>query len=101
MPALGRCFYGWRVSYPRHEQATHSYPTKHLPPKPEAVRDTMLELVELLRAEPEAGLRAVLGHFMLVYIHPYMDGNGRMGRFLMNLMLASGGYPWTIVPGRA
>jgi hypothetical protein len=27
-----------------------------------------------------------------------MDGNGRMGRFLMNLMMASGGYPWTIVP---
>lgn len=27
-----------------------------------------------------------------------MDGNGRMVRFLMNLMLASGGYPWTVVP---
>jgi len=58
----------------------------------------MPELVALLRAEPDAGVRAVLGHFMFVYIHPYMDGNGRMGRFLMNLMLASGGYPWTVVP---
>jgi len=27
-----------------------------------------------------------------------MDGNGRMGRFLMNAMLAGGGYPWTVVP---
>ena len=27
-----------------------------------------------------------------------MDGNGRMGRFLMNLMLAAGGYPWTVIP---
>jgi len=27
-----------------------------------------------------------------------MDGNGRMGRFLMNVMLAAGGYPWTVVP---
>ena len=27
-----------------------------------------------------------------------MDGNGRMGRFLMNVMLASGGYPWTVIP---
>jgi hypothetical protein len=72
--------------------------SKHVPPKPEAVRDTMPELVELLRTEPDAGVRAVLGHFMFVYIHPYMDGNGRMGRFLMNLMLASGGYPWTVVP---
>lgn len=33
----------------------------------------------------------------LVFIHSYMDGNGRMGRFLMNAMLASGGYPWTII----
>ena len=32
------------------------------------------------------------------YIHPYVDGNGRMGRFLMNAMLASGGYPWTVIP---
>ena len=27
-----------------------------------------------------------------------MRSNGRMGRFLMNVMLASGGYPWTVVP---
>jgi len=72
--------------------------SKHLPPNPKAVRDTIPELIERLRAEPDAGVRAVLGHFTFVYIHPYMDGNGRMGRFLMNLMLASGGYPWTVVP---
>ena len=53
---------------------------------------------ELLALEPEASVRAVLGHFIFVYIHPYMDGNGRMGRFLMNVMLASGGYPWTVIP---
>jgi Fic family protein len=38
-----------------------------------------------------------MGHFIFVFIHPYMDGNGRIGRFLMNAMLASGGYPWTII----
>ncbi len=53
---------------------------------------------DLLREETEASVRVVLGHFIFVYIHPYMDGNGRMGRFLMNSMLASGGYPWTIIP---
>ncbi|MGN6416981.1 MAG: Fic family protein [Pseudobacter sp.] len=41
---------------------------------------------------------AVLGHFVFVYIHSYMDGNGRMARFLLNLMLISGGYPWTVIP---
>lgn len=35
---------------------------------------------------------------MFVFIHPYMDGNGRMGRFILNAMLASGSYPWTVVP---
>lgn len=53
---------------------------------------------DLLREEPDAGVRAVLGHFVFVYIHPYIDGNGRMGRFLMNAMMASGGYPWTVIP---
>jgi len=27
-----------------------------------------------------------------------MDGNGRIDRFLMNTMLASGGFPWTVIP---
>ena len=35
---------------------------------------------------------------IFVFVHPYMDGNARMGRFLMNTMLASGGYPWTVIP---
>jgi len=72
--------------------------SKHVPLNREAVRDAMPVLFELLRQEPEASVRAVLGHFIFVFIHPYMDGNGRMGRFLMNAMLASGGYPWTVIP---
>ena len=70
----------------------------HVPPPREAVRDCMPVLLDLLKNETEAAVRVVLGHFLFVYIHPYMDGNGRMGRFLMNVMLASGGYPWTIIP---
>ncbi len=35
---------------------------------------------------------------ILAVLLNYTDGNGRMGRFLMNAMLASGGYPWTVVP---
>lgn len=70
----------------------------HVPPSSEAVRDAMPAFFDLLREEMEPSVRVVLGHFIFVYIHPYMDGNGRMGRFLMNVMLASGGYPWTVVP---
>lgn len=70
----------------------------HTPPKPEAVRDLMPALFDLLAEEDDAAVRVVLGHFLFVYIHPYVDGNGRMGRFLMNVMLASGGYPWTVIP---
>jgi len=58
----------------------------------------MPALFDLLKSEPEPSVRVVLGHFVFVYIHPYMDGNGRIGRFLMNVMLASGGYPWTVIP---
>ena len=29
--------------------------------------------------------------------HPYPDGNGRIGRFILNALLASGGYPWTVI----
>lgn len=70
----------------------------HTPLNKDAVRDAMPILFQLLSEEPSAAVRAVLGHFVFVFIHPYMDGNGRMGRFLMNVMLASGGYPWTVVP---
>ena len=70
----------------------------HVPPRHEAVRELMPTYFELLREETEPAVRVVLGHFIFVYIHPYFDGNGRMGRFLMNLMMASGGYPWTVIP---
>ena len=52
----------------------------------------------LLKDETEPAVRAVLGHFFFVYVHPYSDGNGRMGRFLMNVMPAAGAYPWTVIP---
>jgi len=70
----------------------------HVPPRYEAVRDCMPAFFELIQKELEPWVRAVLGHFLFVYIHPYMDGNGRIGRFLMKVMLAAGGYSWTVIP---
>jgi len=69
----------------------------HTPLPREALLDSMEALFDLIENEPEACVRAVLGHHLFVFIHPYFDGNGRIGRFLMNTLLASGGYPWTVV----
>ena len=63
-------------------------------PRWEVVRDA-LPIVDLLENETVSSVRAVLGHRLLGYIHPYPDGNGRLARCLMITMLASGGYPWT------
>jgi fido (protein-threonine AMPylation protein) len=71
--------------------------SRYVPPRWEAVRDAMPAFFDLVEKEPEPSVRAVLGHWLFGYIHPYPDGNGRMARFLMNLMLASGGYPWTVI----
>lgn len=70
----------------------------HVPLNRDAVRDAMPAFFDLLSDETDPAVRVVLGHFVFVYIHPYMDGNGRVGRFLMNLMMAAGGYPWIVVP---
>jgi Fic family protein len=57
----------------------------------------MEALFDLLEGEKEPSVRIVLGHWLFGYIHPYPYGNGRMARFVMNAMLASGGYPWTVI----
>jgi len=71
--------------------------SEHVPPPYEAVPELIDTLVALLAGEPSPGVQAVLGHFGFVYIHPYSDGNGRIGRFILNSFLASGGYPWTVI----
>jgi len=71
--------------------------SRHVPPRWEAVRDAMPALFYLLETETEPSVRAVLGHWLFGYVHPYPDGNGRIARFVMNAMLASGGYPWTVI----
>jgi len=75
--------------------------SRHTPLNAEAVRDAMPVFFELLSREEDPAVRVVLGHFIFVYIHPYLDGNGRTGRFLMNVMMAAGGYPWTVIPVQA
>lgn len=72
--------------------------SKHTPLNPDALRDAMPTFCDLLSKEEKAYVRAILGHFFFVYIHPYMDGNGRTARFIMNTLLVTAGLPWTVIP---
>jgi len=71
--------------------------SRHVPPRWNIVPDAMSALFDLLEEETEPAVRAVLGHWLVGYIHPYADGNGRLARYAMNAMLASGGYPWMVI----
>lgn len=81
--------------YRRHQVYIRN--SRHTPPSSDYLGEIMPAFFQCLQEENHAAVRAIVGHFLFVFIHPYMDGNGRIGRFLMNAMLASGGYPWTIV----
>ena len=71
--------------------------SRYVPPRADMVVEGMAALAGLLEQERSPAVRAVAGHWLFGYVHPYPDGNGRLARFLMNAMLASGGYPWTTV----
>jgi len=71
--------------------------SRHAPPRSEVLREAMPALFDLIENEPAPSVRAVLGHWLFGYVHPFPDGNGRIARFLMNALLAGGGYPWTVI----
>jgi excisionase family DNA binding protein len=70
------------------------------PPPAFEVPDLMRSLIDWVSNNPEE-LRpielAAIFHHKLVYIHPFDDGNGRIGRLLMNLLLMKNGYPLTVI----
>ncbi len=71
--------------------------SRHVPPRWDLLRDAMPVFFDLIEEEPESAVRAVLGPWLFGYIHPFPDGNGRIARFMMNALLAGGGYPWTVI----
>lgn len=75
---------------------------KHTPPLPPKVPGLMAELSKwLVERQDRFDLHpvkfAALAHFKLVQIHPFIDGNGRTSRLLMNLILMKYGYPIAII----
>ncbi len=67
-------------------------------PNPLKVPDLLDEFIDWLwSSEDHPVQKAALAHFKLVSIHPFCDGNGRVARLLMNLILIQNGYPPIII----
>jgi Fic family protein len=60
-----------------------------VPPPPDAVPDALADLERFLHADDDIPLLLKIGlaHCQLETIHPFLDGNGRMGRLLITLLL--------------
>ncbi|GFU53799.1 protein adenylyltransferase Fic [Nephila pilipes] len=73
----------------------------HIPPLASDVVYLMEEFVEWLQSKSFLQLhpvkQAAMTHYKLVYIHSFVDGNGRTARLLMNLILMKNGYPPVII----
>jgi Fic family protein len=68
----------------------------YMPPPPFEVPELVKELVEWYRKNKRKlhpFELAVLLHTKFVLIHPFVDGNGRVARALMNFVLEKNGYP--------
>ncbi len=75
--------------------------SKYIFPNPEKVPDLMKNLIKTLpqlKKDNHPAIFAAKLHLQFLEIHPYIDGNGRVARLLLNLSLLQSGYPITIIP---
>jgi len=75
--------------------------TEFIPPAPERISDLMEAFIAELpgtREKHHPVEFAAIIHKELVTIHPFIDGNGRAARLLMNLALLQAGFPVAIIP---
>ena len=66
----------------------------YVPPPPDRVMECMGELERFLHADDPATpplLKAALAHVQFETIHPFLDGNGRLGRLLITFLLCAAG----------
>ncbi len=66
----------------------------YLSPRPAQIVSLLNKLVTYINSDKEqfVPIRACLAHYTFEKIHPFLDGNGRVGRLLIQLALAKGGY---------
>lgn len=76
--------------------------SKHLPPQPYLLQPLMEDYFIFYEENREKLPTVVLAaemHERLVTIHPFIDGNGRTSRLVMNLILMQHGFPLAIIRG--
>jgi Fic family protein len=64
---------------------------RYVPPPPQLVPEAMSDLERFLHGKPTPTpvlIRAALAHAQFETIHPFLDGNGRLGRLLVTLLLS-------------
>jgi len=76
--------------------------SKHLPPDHRLIdeyMDIFIEYINKLDNSDKAWIikKAIMTHFLFVYIHPFWDGNWRTARFLMNYTLGSEKLNWITI----
>ena len=66
---------------------------RYIPPNPQDMRDCMSELERFMNADDDMDplIKAALLHYQFETIHPFLDGNGRVGRLLITLYLMGQG----------
>ena len=75
--------------------------TDFIPPAPDKIPELMKSFIAGIperKAQQHPVEFAAIIHKELVTIHPFIDGNGRAARLLMNLALLQAGYPLAIIP---
>jgi hypothetical protein len=65
---------------------------------PDLVRGTLRDGVSILRSIADPFSRALFVHFLLVDVHPFNDGNGRISRIMMTKELLAAGLSRIIIP---
>ncbi|MDR1500592.1 MAG: Fic family protein [Tannerellaceae bacterium] len=77
--------------------------SRHIPPQPYLIQPQMENFIfEYRQMEADGAHPVVIAAYLhdgLVKIHPFIDGNGRTSRLLMNLYLLSKGYTITALKG--